>query len=88
MGKAFIVPSYLESPQPEKLAEYAGPARTAIEVNGGRFIVLRLPAQTYKDGLSERTILLNLQVLNRQWPPRRPFLSSSKKTTRTCLSKF
>ena len=39
MGKAFIVSSYLKKPQPERLAEYAGPVRTAIEANGGRFIV-------------------------------------------------
>ena len=25
MGKAFIISSYLASPEPEKLAEYAGP---------------------------------------------------------------
>ena len=39
MDKAFIVPSYLGSPQPGKPAEYGDPARTAIEANGGRFIV-------------------------------------------------
>ena len=58
MGKAFIVSSYLESPQPERLAEYAGPDRTAIEANGGLFIVRGLPAHTYEDGLSERTIII------------------------------
>ena len=58
MGKAFILPSYLGSPQPERLAEYAGSARTAIEANGGRFIVRCLSAHTYEDGLSERTIIV------------------------------
>ena len=58
MGKAFIISSYLGSPQPERLAEYAGPARKAIEVNGGRFIVRGLPAHTYEDGLRERTIII------------------------------
>ena len=58
MGKAFIISSYLGSPQPERLAEYADPARTAIEANGGRFIVRGLPAHTYEDGLSERTIII------------------------------
>ena len=46
MGKAFIVSSYRGSPQPERLAEYAGPARKAFEANGGRFIVRGLPALT------------------------------------------
>lgn len=46
MGKAFIVSSYRGSPQLERLAEYADPARTAIEANGGRFIVRGLPAHT------------------------------------------
>ena len=58
MGKAFIISSYLGSPQPEKLAEYAGPARKAIKANGGRLIVRGLFAQIYKDGLSERTIII------------------------------
>ena len=44
MGKAFIVSSYLASPQPERLAEYADSARTAIEAKGGRFIVRWVPA--------------------------------------------
>ena len=69
MGKAFIVSSYRGSPQPERLAEYAGPARKAFEANGGRFIVRGLPAHTYEDGLSEARLLLNSRVLKRQWPP-------------------
>ena len=58
MGKAFIVPPYLRSPQPERFAEYAGPARTAIEANGGRFVVRGLSAHTYENGLSERAIII------------------------------
>ena len=41
-----------------RLAEYVGPARKAIEANGGRFIVRELFAHTYEDGLSERTIII------------------------------
>ena len=58
MGKAFIVSSYLGSPQPERLAEYAGPARKAIEGTGGRLVVRRLFVHIYEDGLSERTIII------------------------------
>ena len=58
MDKAFIVPSYLGSPQPERFAEYAGPARTAIKANGGQFIVRGPSAHIYEDGLSERTIIV------------------------------
>ena len=65
MGKAFIGSSYLGSPQPERLAEYANLARTAIEVNGGRFIVHGLPAQTHEDGLSERTIIIQFASVDR-----------------------
>ena len=66
MDKAFIVPSYLESPQPEKLAEYAGPARTAIEVNGGKSIVCGLPARTCEYGLSERTIIIEFASVEKE----------------------
>ena len=52
MGKAFMVSLYFGLPQPDRLAEYAGTARTAIEANGGWLIVCGLPAQTYKNGLS------------------------------------
>ena len=58
MGKAFIVSSYHESPQLERLAEYGGPVRKAIEANGGWLIVRGLFAQIYEDGLSERTIII------------------------------
>jgi hypothetical protein len=44
MRKAFIILLYLESPEPEKLAESAIPAYTAIKTNGGRFIVRVLPS--------------------------------------------
>ena len=57
MGKAFIVSSYHESPQLESLAEYGGPARKAIEANGGRFIARGLFAHIYEDSFSERTII-------------------------------
>ena len=71
MGKAFIVSSYRGSPQPERLAEYAGPARKAFEANGGRFIVRGLPAHTYEDGLSERTIIIEFASVEQAWPPMR-----------------
>ena len=58
MGIAFICSSYLGSPQPERLATYAHPVRTAIEAKGGQFNARRLPAQTYEGGLSERTIII------------------------------
>ena len=66
MGKAFVVPSYLGSPQPYRLAEYADPARTAIEVNGGRFIVCGLPARTCEDGPSERTIIIEFASVEQE----------------------
>ena len=58
IGAAFIIPLYLGSPEPERLDEYADPARTAIEAKSGRFIVCGLPAHTYKNGLSENTIII------------------------------
>ena len=41
-----------------RLVEYVGPARKAIEANGGWFIVRGLFAHIYEDGLSERTIII------------------------------
>ena len=58
MGKAFIVSSYLGSSQPEKLAEYADPARKVIEGTGGWLFVRKLFVHIYEDGLSERTIII------------------------------
>ena len=63
MGKAFIVSSCLGSPQPERPAEYAGPARTAIEANDVRFMFCGLPAHIYEDGLSERRILVEFVIV-------------------------
>ena len=58
MGAAFIISLYIGSPKPESLDEYAGPAREAFEANGGQFLLRGLPAHTYEDGLSERTIII------------------------------
>ena len=66
MDKAFIVPSYLGSPKPERLAEYADPARTAIEVNGGRNMLCGLPARTREDGLGERTIIIEFASVEQE----------------------
>ena len=58
MGAAFIISLYLGSPKPKRLDEYAASTRTAIEANGGRFIVRGLPAHTYEDGYRECTIII------------------------------
>ena len=58
MARAFIISSYLGQPAAENLAEYAGPARKAIEANGGRFIVRGMPVHTYEQGRAERTIVI------------------------------
>ena len=67
MGKAFIVSSYLESPQSEKLAEYAGLARKVIEANGGQVIVRGCLPTSMKMVLVNTRLQLNLQLLYRQW---------------------
>ena len=65
MGKAFIVSIYLGSPAPKNLAEYAGPARKAIEANGGRFVVRGMPAHIYEEGKAERTIIIEFDSVER-----------------------
>ena len=62
MGKAFIVSSYLGSPQPERLAEYAvQPAQQLRQMVVD--LCSWLPAHTYEDGLVNARLLLNLRVL-------------------------
>ena len=57
MEKSFIISSYLGSPEPERLAEYADSARAVIEGNGGRFAIRGKPTHTYQDGRNEGTIV-------------------------------
>ena len=82
MGKAFICSSYLGPPQPERLTTDAHPVRTAFELKGGPFNARGLPAHTYEDGLSERTIIIEFANIEQMMAA---YESSTYQTARKLL---
>jgi uncharacterized protein (DUF1330 family) len=65
MAKAYWIAFYREISDPDKLAAYAALGRTAIEAGGGRFLARGMPAQVYEEGLSERTVLIEFDSVER-----------------------
>ena len=63
MPKAYIVSCYLDSPDEDRLAEYAGPAKAAFDALGGRFIVRATPSHIFEAGRRQRTIVIEFDSL-------------------------
>jgi len=63
MAKAYWITFYREILDPGKLAAYAKLAGPSIEAGGGRFLARGIPAKTYEDGLSERTVLIEFDSI-------------------------
>ena len=58
MPKAYWISVYRSVTDPEALAAYARLAGPAIQSGGGRILARGLPAQTYENGLHQRTVLI------------------------------
>lgn len=58
MPKAYWISAYRAIHDPDALAAYAKLAGPALLAAGGRFLARGLPAQTYENGLSQRTVLV------------------------------
>ena len=65
MAKAYWITCYREISDPAKLAAYAKLAGPSIEAGGGRFLARGVPAKTYEAGLSERTVLIEFDSIER-----------------------
>lgn len=65
MAKAYWVSAYRAIKDADKLAAYAKLAGPAITAGGGRFLARGLPAKVYESGLSERTVLIEFDSLEK-----------------------
>lgn len=61
MPKGYLVVFYQDAPAPERLSDYAAPAKEAIEAMGGRFIARGLPVKTLEAGRMERSIVVEFE---------------------------
>lgn len=58
MPKGYLIVFYRETPKDENLAAYAGPAKSAYEAMGGRFIARGAPVKTFELGAQERSVVI------------------------------
>ena len=57
MPKGYIVVSYRESPNDEKLSNYAPKALEAMKNAGASFIARGMPVRTFEEGIMQRTVI-------------------------------
>jgi uncharacterized protein (DUF1330 family) len=57
MPKGYKVVSYRESPNDEKLRNYAPKALEAMKNAGTSFIARRMPVRTFEEGIMQRTVI-------------------------------
>lgn len=65
MAKAYWIAFYRAIKNPDALADYAKLAGPAITAGGGRFLVRGMPAKTYEAGLSQRTVVIEFDSVER-----------------------
>ena len=58
MPKAYWISAYRAIRDADALAAYAKLAAPALQAAGGRFLARGMPAQTYENGVAERTVLV------------------------------
>ena len=58
MPKAYWISAYRAIHDADALAAYAKLAGPALQAAGGRFLARGMPAQTYENGLAQRTVLV------------------------------
>ena len=57
MPKGYIVVSYRESPNDQKLSNYAPKALEAMKNAGASFIARGMPVRTFEEGIMQRTVI-------------------------------
>ena len=65
MPKGYWVCLYRSISDPAALAEYAKAAGPAIQAAGGRFLVRGIPANTYEAGLSQRSVIIEFDSVQK-----------------------
>ncbi len=65
MAKAYLILCYHSVSDDNALQEYAKLALPAIQSAGGRYLARGLPAQTYEEGLSQRTVLIEFDSVEK-----------------------
>jgi uncharacterized protein (DUF1330 family) len=63
MAKAYWVTTYRSISNPDALAAYAKIAGPAIQAAGGKFLVRGMPAETYENGVKQRTVVIEFPSL-------------------------
>ena len=63
MAKAYWVTTYRSIKNPDALAAYAKLAGPAILASGGKFLVRGMPAETYENGVKQRTVVIEFPSL-------------------------
>jgi uncharacterized protein (DUF1330 family) len=65
MAKGYWITLYHSVSDPAALAEYGKKATVAIEAGGGRFVVRGMPAKAYEAGLSDRTVVIEFDSIEK-----------------------
>lgn len=65
MAKAYWIACYRSIKDPEALAAYAKLAGPALQAAGGRFLARGMPAKAYEAGLSQRTVLIEFDSVDK-----------------------
>ena len=65
MAKGYWITLYHSVSDPAALAEYAKKATVAIADGGGRFLVRGTPAKTYEAGLTDRSIVIEFDSVEK-----------------------
>ena len=58
MRKAYLIATYREILDTEKLGAYAKVAAPAMVASGGKILARGLPTEVFEDGLNERTVVI------------------------------
>ncbi len=64
MKKGYWIATYQKILDGRKLEEYVTLAGPAIKEGGGRMLVRGMPAATFEDGLSERTVVIEFDSVD------------------------
>jgi uncharacterized protein (DUF1330 family) len=65
MAKGYWITLYRSVSKSEALMEYARLAGPAIQAGGGRFLVRGTPAKTFEQGISERTVIIEFESVEK-----------------------
>ncbi|HUJ41641.1 MAG TPA: DUF1330 domain-containing protein [Candidatus Acidoferrales bacterium] len=65
MAKGYWITLYRSVSNPEALKQYAALAGPAIQSGGGRFVVRGTPARTVEAGISDRTVVIEFDSVEK-----------------------